>query len=246
MILLASDNGEKMNNQKLFDAFRFLSTPLVADGCIRLDLPLRLAPPGIRPPAAECRTAGHAVPVRHYGSVDIFLEAMGNVDAGDVLVIDNGGRLDEGCIGDLTALEARASGLAAMVVWGVHRDTAELLTIGLPVFSYGAYPSGPVRLDPREAEALVTARFGPHLVRRGDIVFGDADGVIFVPGERVEDVLRVAGEIQHRERQQADAVRAGHPLRQQFQFDLYLERRAAEPTYTFRKHLRRIGGAIEE
>ncbi len=56
------------------------------------------------------------LPVQHYGSVDIFLEAMGNAEQGDILVIDNGRRDDEGCIGDLTVLEAKAQGLRGMIV----------------------------------------------------------------------------------------------------------------------------------
>ena len=62
--------------------------------------------------------------------------------AGDVLVIDNGGRSDEACVGDLAVLEAEAAGVAALVVWGLHRDTPELAAIGLPVFSYGKDMAG--------------------------------------------------------------------------------------------------------
>jgi 4-hydroxy-4-methyl-2-oxoglutarate aldolase len=218
----------------------------VADACVRCSVELRGAHPGIRPVVAGQRVAGRVLPVRHYGSVDVFLEAFGRAEAGDVLVIDNGGRLDEACVGDLAVLEAKSAGVAGLVVWGLHRDTPELVAIGLPVFSYGSYPAGPVRLDEREPEALVTARFGSQLVGPGDFVFADDDGVLFVAAERADQVLVTARQIWHTERDQARWIREGRTLRQQTAFDDYLARRAADPSYTFRQHLRRIGGAIEE
>lgn len=235
-----------MDHRALNTAFATLSTPLVADACLRLGIPYRLAPPGIRSLLAGSRLAGRAAPARHYGSVDVFLEAMTTATPGDVLVIDNGGRTDEACIGDLTALEARASGIAGMVVWGLHRDTDELVQIGFPVFSYGAYPSGPRRLDAQEPDALTAARFGPVTVTRADAVFADPDGVVFAPFEQADAVIETAQTLHETERRQAAAIADGHTLHAQLRFADYLAQRAADPSYSFRQHLRALGGAIEE
>ena len=233
-----------MDNAQLQEQFRTLSTPLLADACLRLQLPMRLAPPGIRP-LIPTKFAGRALPVQHFGSVDIFMEALEAAQTGDVMVIDNANRQDEACIGDLTVLEVQLAGLQGIVLWGYHRDTAELLEIGFPVFSCGAYPAGPRRLDNRTPDALTVARMDDLAVRREDIVFADLDGVLFVQADQVEQVLAAAVVIWERERRQAEAIRGGKSLRDQLHFRDYLKSRAENPAYSLREHLTKIGGAIE-
>src|SRR4029450_14061324 len=125
------------------------------------------------------------------------------------------GRLDEGCIGDLTALEAQVSGLAGIVVWGAHRDTPQLREIAFPVFSFRSWPSGPQRLDPRDESALRYARFGDFKVQASDAVFADDDGCLFVNSENVEELLATARNIWETERRQAEAIKAGGASRAQ-------------------------------
>ncbi len=235
-----------MKSAELGSLFSRLSTPLICDACLRLGVRYEVPNPGIRPLRPAMRIAGRVLPVRHYGSVDVFLEAFESAEAGDILVIDNGGRPDEACIGDLTVLEAQNAGVGGIVVWGLHRDTAELTAIGFPVFSYGSYPSGPQRLDARPPDALTSASCGEFRVDASYLVVGDGDGVVFAPLAQAGRILATAESISSTERAQAEAIRAGRSLRAQLRFSEYLETRKNDPSYTLRMHLKRVGGAIEE
>lgn len=196
----------------------------------------------MRPLFAGARCAGRALPVRHFGSVDVFLEALDGAEPGDILVIDNDNRQDEGCIGDLTVIEAATAGIAGVVLWGCHRDTEELLSIALPVFSTGCMPVGPRSARERTSAPVTFAGFR---VERSHIVFADADGVLFVDEANLRAVIESATSINVLERRQAEGVRAGVSLRKQFDWDAYLEARTQKPGYTLREHLAQRGGAIE-
>jgi 4-hydroxy-4-methyl-2-oxoglutarate aldolase len=222
------------------------STPFIADGCVQLGLPVRVGPPVLRPILPGTRIAGRACPCRHAGSVDVFLEATAEASRGDVLVIDNEGRLDEGCIGDLAAGEAREAGLSGVIVWGLHRDTVALLALGIRLWSFGTCPAGPVEMRERSPKALVSARLGAQLlVTRDDMVFADDDGVVVVEASKVDRVIEAAKDIATRESAHATRLLAGERLRDQFKLDAYLAQRQKDPSFTFREHLKSLGGAIE-
>jgi regulator of RNase E activity RraA len=183
--------------------------------------------------------------VRHFGSVDVFLEALERSRPGDVLVIDNAGRLDEGCVGDLIAIEAQAAGIAGILCWGAVRDCRELRQIGLPIFAYGTMPVGPITARRQEHDALEWGRFGSVIVSEQDTVFADEDGGVFVASAALPGVMETASMIATIERGQAEQVRSGICLRDQFQFDEYLRLRALSPGYSLREHLARHNRAIE-
>lgn len=223
-----------------------LSTAHIADGCVRAGVETRCGPPAVTALTSRAaRLAGRCLPVRHFGSVDVFLEAIERAHPGDVLVVDNQGRTDESCVGDLIALEAKAAGLSGIAIWGLHRDSRDLCEIGLPIFSLGALPAGPTRLDERRRNTFSSAEFGDHTLRTRDTVFGDEDGLIFVPEERTNEVLMHALQIRDLERSQASRIRLGTSLRDQVHFSAYLLARRSEPQLTLREHLKRVGGAVE-
>ncbi|MFC9689553.1 RraA family protein [Kribbella sp. NPDC056951] len=223
--------------------FDELTTAHVADACLRAGVPVRTV--SLTSVVGD-RIAGRALPAQHVGSVDIFLEAFEDAADGDVLVVDNRGRRDEACVGDMVAREAQIAGLSGIVIWGLHRDTVDIQQIGLPVFSLGALPTGPLRLDPLPADALLTATIGEWTVTRDDLVLGDEDGVLFVPADRIDELFDLAESIRDTERKQAAEIRSGRSLREQVRFKEYLTARAADPSLTFRQHLRAVKGAVEE
>ncbi len=223
-----------MEHHELRKRFASLTTAHVADACVRAGVPVRCGPAGITPVVGS-RIAGRVCPARHVGSVDIFLEALDDAAPGDVFIVDNEGGLDEACVGDLMVLEAKAAGIAGLVVWGLHRDTADIVGIGLPVFSMGAIPTGPLRLDERPEDAVERATVGEWTVTKDYLALGDEDGVLFVPAERAGELFGLAEGIRDTERRQAELIREGTSLRSQVRFADYLRQRQSTPSLTFRQ-----------
>lgn len=157
----------------------------------------------IKPLGPGMRMAGSALTVRTRPCDNIAVyKALEMAQPGDVLVVTTHNFTTNSVFGDLVALLAARRGLAGMVTDGVVRDLEGILQVGLPVFARGLSPNSPYKDGP--AEINVPIACGGVLVRPGDIVVGDADGVVVVPLEQAEAVLTQVAAIGEKER----AVRA--------------------------------------
>ncbi len=90
-------------------------------------------------------------------------------------------------------------------------------------------------------DPFARCQFDEVTVDRGEFVFADDDGVLFVPKERVESVVDAAEELKSSEQAQVERIRAGMTLREQLQFDRYLEEKKNNPTLTLGEHMKKLG-----
>jgi regulator of RNase E activity RraA len=113
---------------------------------------------------------------------------------GDVVVVDNGGRLDVGTWGENHCLRARDRGLAGALVDGCTRDGAAIKRMGFPVFCRGVSPVKSL-WDLETVAVNEPVTIGGTQVRPGDLIFGDEDGVLVFPFDARAAVLARAKEI---------------------------------------------------
>ncbi len=98
--------------------------------------------------------------------------------AGDVLVVDTGAGVDFGYWGEIMATAGVARGISGLVITGGVRDSAALIALGLPTFSACLSIRGTVKNPDGDGAVGEPVRIGEVVVRLGDLVFGDADGVV--------------------------------------------------------------------
>jgi 4-hydroxy-4-methyl-2-oxoglutarate aldolase len=162
----------------------------------------------VAPMWSGARCTGPAFTVRPLeGDLGAVFAAIDAAEPGDVLVI-------EGCLGpavalwgENTSLSARNRGLAGVVLGAPCRDRAAHARLGFPVFATGTTPRGARVVGGGETRVSVT--IGGVVVRPGDAVIGDADGVTIVPHARLADVLAALPAASARDRATRRALAAG-------------------------------------
>jgi regulator of RNase E activity RraA len=181
------------------------------------EMSLRGTTIGIRPVWPCPRIVGRAVTVRvepaglekpkhHLG-----ISAIEAAKPGDVIVVDNSGRIDVSSWGGLLSLASRLRGLSGVVVDGACRDVDDMREVGLPIYARAVVA---VTARGRIVESSVNeeVQCGGVRVRPGDLVIADGSGVVFVPKEKEREVIEEAEAITAREAEMAEALRSGHSV----------------------------------
>jgi RraA family protein len=162
----------------------------------------------LRPMHGEGKLAGPAFTVRTAAGDNLLVhKALDTAQRGDVVVVDAGGWLDNAIIGELMAARARQRGIAGLVIWGAIRDSAELGAGSYPVYAAGVTHRGPYKNGPGEINVPVV--IGGMPVNPGDIIVGDADGLVAVPQDQAERVLASAKSILEKETASMKQIVAG-------------------------------------
>lgn len=178
---------------------------------------------GVRPLVAGQKLVGPARTLRFVpGREDLFAErgggynpqkrAFDDVGAGEVLVIEARGETGSATLGDVLALRAHARGAAGIVTDGGVRDADAVAEAGIPVYALGAHPAVLGRKHvPWDADLTIAC--GGTAVQPGDVLVGDADGVVVIPRALVDEVTDAALAQEDEDAWIAEQVKAGHPVR---------------------------------
>jgi regulator of RNase E activity RraA/2-keto-4-pentenoate hydratase/2-oxohepta-3-ene-1,7-dioic acid hydratase in catechol pathway len=176
---------------------------------------------GLRSTRPEDKMAGYARTVRYLplredlsaaqGAMNAQKRAIEEIRPGEVLVIEARGEVTAGTIGDILALRAQVRGAAGVVTDGAIRDSAALAGLDIPVYHAGVHPAV---LGRRHIpwETGVTVACAGVTVQPGDILVGDADGVIVLPPDQAAEILAAAREQERQEQFVAERVAAGESI----------------------------------
>lgn len=165
---------------KLYAGF---STPNVSDNMNRLNG----ACAGIRPMHGLARLLGSAFTVKTRPGDNLMVhKALDMLQPGDALIVDAGGDTTNAILGEIMMRIAIRNGSTGIVVDGAIRDAVAFSEANFPCFARGTSHRGPYKDGPGEIGVSVSV--GGMLVRPGDVMVGDADGLVVVPLEEAEGV----------------------------------------------------------
>lgn len=136
-------------------------------------------------------TCGNAFTVRVRSGDNLLIhKALDMLEAGDVLVVDGEGDTTRALVGEIMMTSARVRGAVAFVMDGAIRDVDAFEQHQFPCWARGISLRGPYKDGPGSINVSVT--IGGMVVNPGDVIVGDGDGIIAVPGELAVHVATLA------------------------------------------------------
>lgn len=145
----------------------------------------------IAPLAPEMRLAGSAITVEVRPGDNLMIHvALAIAQPGDVIVVDGKGDLSSALMGEIMCQQARALGIAGVVIDGAVRDSEAIRALGFPMYAAGINPNGPTKSVPGRVNHPVSV--GGVTVHPGDLIVGDADGITVVARAQAAALLPLA------------------------------------------------------
>jgi RraA family protein len=188
----------------LLDALRDIPSPIVGDNMARMFA----AGPTLQPFHDGTPLIGVALTVRTRPGDNLMVhKAIDMAEPGEVIVVDAGGDLTNAIIGEIMLTLAQKRGVAGFVIDGAIRDSDAIAKSSFPVYAAGVTHRGPYKDGPGEIN--VTVVIGGQAIAPGDIIVGDADGVLAVPRSDAAAVAALARQQVERETKTLRAIADG-------------------------------------
>lgn len=206
-------------NQDVIEAFRAFPTTQIADSGGAVGV----VGPGIAPLTDAVEMCGPATTIwTKPGDILFVLKAPDLVERGDVVVIDSGARLDAAVIGDIVGGVMARAGADGLIVDGAVRDLDGLRELGIPTFARGVHPATGSKDGPGALN--VPIQCGAVAVEPGDIIRGDASGLVVIPQRQAEKVLDLCRRVAENESRWKAGLADGIPLSAQLDLDNQIKR----------------------
>jgi len=164
--------------------------------------------PYIRPIYTTAKAAGPAVTVSCQPGDNLMIHAALDLcQAGDILVVTTTSESTDGMFGELLAVSSRARGVVGLVIDAGVRDVTDITAMGFPVWAKAISAQGTVKATPGSVNIPVVC--AGAIVRAGDVIVGDADGVCVVPRRTAADIARLGAERVAKEGKTRERLRKG-------------------------------------